>query len=62
MFDCKIGMSLDIDDKTNWVRVSSVAENSLSGKKNQIIRGIPELCKQDFRPGDFVEIVYRDPT
>ena len=57
MFDCKIDMSLDFDDKNNWVRVGNVAENSLSGKKNQTIRGIPELCEQDLRPGDFVEIV-----
>ena len=53
-FDPKLGMSLDFDDKNNWVRVSNDSENSLSGKKNQIIRGIPELCEQDLRPGDFV--------
>ena len=29
--DCVPGMSLDFDDMNNWVRVSNVSENSLSG-------------------------------
>ena len=55
--DCKLGMSLDFDDKNNWVRVSNVSENILSRRKNRIMRELPELCDQDLRPGDFVEIV-----
>ena len=55
--DCPVGVSLDFDDQNNLVPVIDMFENSLSGRKNRSIRGIPELCDQDLRPGDFVEIV-----
>ena len=46
-----------IDDKNNLVRVVDVFEDSLAGEKNRRIRAIPELCDQDLRPGDMIEIV-----
>ena len=52
--DCKLGMSLRQEQLGSC---QLCLRERLSGRTNRIILEIPELCDQDLRPGDFVEIV-----
>ena len=43
--------------KTNLIQVASVSESSSTGEKNRSVQAMPEVCSQDLRLGDIIEVV-----
>ena len=50
-------MSIDFDEKNNLIQEVDVFQDSLAREKNRRLWAIPELCNQDLRPGDIIEIL-----
>ena len=50
-------VSIDFGEKNNLIQVIDVSEDGLAGERNRRSQAIPELCNQDLRPGDIIEIV-----
>uniref|UniRef100_A0A7S1F1M7 PDZ domain-containing protein n=1 Tax=Noctiluca scintillans TaxID=2966 RepID=A0A7S1F1M7_NOCSC len=55
--DRKLGISINFDEQNNLIQVASISESSLAGEKNRSIQAMPEVCSQDLRPGDIIEVV-----
>ena len=54
--DRELEVSIDVNEN-NLIQVINVSEIGLAGEESRRIPAIPELCSQDLRPGDIIEVV-----